>query len=416
MINPAQFFSPSLDNKFRNNDSTRIFNPGQSLPMDQAKGQFNQIASSPLPDQSRDDFARFNAILQQAYHRLANFAPAQQDAYNPVEATTDKISSDQAAGNILRFIQQRLQSDAARGADAETLLKHLAEAEAGFIQGFNEARDQIQAMGLLTDELDEEIGATYDKVSGGIEALRQSLTGEGQVINSASRLQLSSQIRESRSFSLALTTQDGDQVTIQISRNQSASLSGSFSATEQGRELSIGAALSSSSAFSLQVEGELDQDELDAINNLLENVDAIATDFYAGNLERAFEQALTLELDPEELSSLNLELSQTRTSEAIAAYQSHSNEYLPQIPPLTSLLQRVGQLFEEASLFAEPLNLLEQIGEAVTTLPGGPSDLQSQASTGQAQDTPAELASTQSVEASQRFSEQLKQLLAHFFA
>jgi hypothetical protein len=103
------------------------------------------------------------------------------------------------------------------------LLQRLEQGLQGFIEVFNEAKEQIEALGLLTPDLSAEIGDTFERVTGRIEQLRESITGGvaedepsagiGDINRSSelSRLRLDAQTAESSSFSLSLTTQDGDQ-------------------------------------------------------------------------------------------------------------------------------------------------------------------------------------------------------------
>ena len=129
--------------------------------------------------QQSDSFAIFTAVLKEAYQKIA-FSPQNPVAnestrppeiaeysladFNPV----GKISSKQAAQNILGFISGRLRSDAASGAEPEQLLNRLDEGLDGFIKGFNEAKDIIEGLGLLTPELSNEINDTFDRVTNGL--------------------------------------------------------------------------------------------------------------------------------------------------------------------------------------------------------------------------------------------------------
>lgn len=347
----------------------------------------------------RDAFEIFNAILQRGYSQIL-FNPANQglDAAQSSQAelaqyapagfqSADRISSQQASGNILNFITQRIQSDTANGASQEQLLQRLDQGLKGFIEGFNEAKDQIEALGLLTPELSDEINDTFERVTGGIEQLRENIVGDvadetdgiGDLNRSAdlSRLRLETQNSESSSFSLSLTTQDGDQVNIDISRASQSSFSGNFEDNASGSSLSISRQSSSSSSFNLSVTGELDEGELEAINSLLGDVEAIADDFYGGRLDQAFELALELDINREELSSLNLQLQKTTTSQALAAYQTAAQSSLPvdaQTPPtstspfadLNQLINILQDLSDKSGKFAVPVRLIEDLANGVS--------------------------------------------------
>ena len=349
--------------------------------------------------QQSDSFAVFAAVLKDAYQKIA-FSPqtnvsestkppevAEYDLadFNPV----GKISSKQAAQNILGFISGRLRSDAASGAEPEQLLQRLDEGLEGFIKGFNEAKDIIEGLGLLTPELSNEINDTFERVTNGIEHLRERITehaikpsnqldgiGDINQSNNVSQLELSAEHSESSSFSLSLTTQDGDQVSIEISRFNESSFSGSLARNGADNSFEIHQQQSSSSSFSLNVIGELDDDELAAIDELLKNVDAIANDFYSGRLDQAFNLASELEIDREELSSLNLQLQKTTTTQALASYQTNAQNEQPslndpehiQLNPglqLEQLLNDIQGLLTKAYEFNHPLQLVNDITSGV---------------------------------------------------
>ena len=350
--------------------------------------------------QQSDSFAIFTAVLKEAYQKIAFSpqAPVANESTRPPEiaeySLTDfnpvgKISSKQAAQNILGFISGRLRSDAASGAEPEQLLQRLDEGLDGFIKGFNEAKDIIEGLGLLTPELSSEINDTFERVTSGIEHLRERITkhansSENQLdgigdINrgdNVSKLELSAQHSESSSFSLSLTTQDGDQVSIEISRSNQSSFSSALNQGGSSSSYAISQQQSSSSSFSLNVIGELDDDELAAIDELLQNVEAIANNFYSGRLDQAFDLASELEIDRDELSSLNLQLQKTTTTQALASYQTNSQNELPssndsgqvQLNPgiqLEQLLNDIQGLLSKAHEFDHPLQLVNDLSSGV---------------------------------------------------
>lgn len=130
-------------------------------------------------------FVVFNDILQKSYQKIL-FNPEKVSA-NPTNsaATADlsvyqsveKISSQQAANTILNFIQQRVTLDKLEGADNQALLERLEQGQQGFEKGFNEAKQIIDDLGLLTPELLEEINKTYSLVTEGLIQLRADILG-----------------------------------------------------------------------------------------------------------------------------------------------------------------------------------------------------------------------------------------------
>jgi len=367
MFSPlSNLFSPSNANQFG-----PLKNAFQNHGLRPTRPFESDNANRPNIQQS-DRFELFNSVLQKAYQRLSenlqtNQTPAPAQEYN--FQTVEKISADEAAGNILAFIKQRLSADKANGATTEELNQRLDQALTGFEQGFNEAKDILQGLGVLDDKLSSEINETYQRVNQGIDELRERINRPVDETNNVSQLSFEGQVSQSRSFTLELTTQDGDTISIDIARERQVSRSFSFNQSEDGTSIQASRAFSSSSNFSLNVQGELDEDELTAINELLADIDGIAQDFYSGNLDEAFSAALDLNFDSEELSSLDLNLQQSTSVSAIAAYQSNADA--PAANPFKgvgAIFQQVNNILENAQKFADPLQLIDDISAGLNQI------------------------------------------------
>ena len=107
--------------------------------------------------------ARLEQRLEQRFEgRFAEsgraFAPGQ---FEPPTA-------EDVANRVLGFVQQRLQSEAQSGADTERLAGLLEDARAGVEQGFSEARDQIEALGLMNGRLSADIDDSFNRIQDGL--------------------------------------------------------------------------------------------------------------------------------------------------------------------------------------------------------------------------------------------------------
>ena len=78
------------------------------------------------------------------------------------------------------------------------------------------------------------------------------------------------------------------------------------------------------SSFSFSVQGELDEDELKAIGQLVTDANELAEEFFNGDVESAFNQALELGFDEQELSSFALQLTKVENTQVIKAYETVS--------------------------------------------------------------------------------------------
>jgi len=386
MLTPLAPFTSLLD---RGNSQNNIPSHAKAYGAEQPKNAHG-AGHLAIQGHQHDSFAIFNEVLQKAYQRIAFSSPNDQSdigSLNPNQSANgqssipgyeqvDKISSQQASETILGFISQKLESDKAGGASQEELLQRLDQGLKGFIKGFNEAKDIIEGMGLLTPKLAGEIGETYELVTEGVEALRDGINGVETAPNNVSQLTLGGEHSESQSFSLELTTQDGDRVSIDISRSSQSSFASSLETGIGSSSLSVSQQSNTSSSFNLNVTGDLDEGEMAAINQLLQDVDQIASEFFQGNLDEAFNQALELNIDREELSSLNLQLQKTTTTSAIAAYESTvqngldspESQAISPTTQLNNLLDNIQNILEEAKAFAEPLKLITDVADGVAAL------------------------------------------------
>jgi len=187
--------------------------------------------------------------------------------------------------------------------------------------------------------------AQQDKaVSQPLQALQKEQQVSDQNHISSSRAAMVRQAEQSYGYSqtmtLELTTQEGDKVSVDFRQlyAQYQSYKESQSAQQgpngvryfESRESMEATAFEERFAFS--VEGDLNEEELTAIFDVFEKVDVLANDFYGGNIEKAVEQAMQMEIDFGQLQSLQLNLSQTEvmSSSRQQAAQYQQNSDVPQ--------------------------------------------------------------------------------------
>ncbi len=343
-----------------------------------------------------ESFQVFERIVSVEQSR-AGFGPAASQPTLGVD--NERPTAEMASGNILSFIEQRLRSDAANGADIDALAERLAQGLEGFKQGFEQARKELDDMDMLTPELEADIQKTYDLVLAGVADMEERLPDiaagvypvgsadepESAIANDkpgvggygALDLQEAYQrydYRESNSFKLNLTTADGDSVTIKLSHRESfssESLNGNYRG--QGGHSQVSANSfehSQDSRFKLEVDGHLDDDEMAAIEDLLAQVGDLSEQFFSGDLGQAFEQAQSLGYDSSEISSFSLNLRQTSVQRMQSAYQ----ELMPSmdsVSPMAQLLEPISGFIDDLAAAKEAAQqqfsgveqLLAELGE-----------------------------------------------------
>lgn len=293
-----------------------------------------------------------------------------------------------AANNILSFIGARLKMDVAEGASQEELMSRLEAGLKGFVQGYQEAYSQLAGMGFLSADVEEAIEKTYSDVLQGIDALAEELgiatpntaeLREGQNVrreqyqepvpdqtevsalaaldaldapvvenlelkNVAQLIQAASvnySKQESRLFDFSLTTKEGDVVKIQAALASVSLLDGESVRTQHGEEHSVNKQFFAQSGFYLNVEGDLSDEELSAIDDLLSQIKTVSDTFFAGDIEQAFEYALELGYDSEQISSFSLHLQYAQTTRVEQAYSQ---------PTATEGEHAGGPMFEPISI------------------------------------------------------------------
>lgn len=294
---------------------------------------------------TRSDSANRNAT--NAQNVLANRV-AQRLGVDPATLagkTQDDYTPDKVAGRILDFVGGRIQAEAANGADPEKLQKMLDQARQGVEKGFAEAKKILQGMGVLGGKIASDIEDTFQRVQDGLARIG-STYGLGNApagdTSSVSRTAVSAStstlVARSSTFDMEVTTREGDKLKISIAQasanwsSTSASASSTRTSGNGGTSTSTSAQASASSGslqiggWSVQIEGNLNDDEKAALTDLLGQVQDISSKFYSGDLSGAFDRALALNMNGDQLASMSLNLSQTTYAQATSTYGAVSEE------------------------------------------------------------------------------------------
>lgn len=362
--------------------------------------------SSNLQDKRQTALQIVNRTLTMAYEKISSRGLAASAEYN----TFEPLTAEKVSNNILGFIERRLQLDVAEGASQEELQARLEAGLAGFKKGFAEASEKLEALSLLSPEIKADIGKTYDLVLEGIDELRskfiQSTEADAvepksnqpaDVLKTAEPKKSPTKLDvpeflpatssylgygnyeygRAREFSFELTTKEGDKVTIKATSSEGLAVEAGRSVRGNNSVSALNASYSSSQSFSLSIEGELSEDELGAINDLLGKVNDLASEFFDGDLDVAFDQAMGMGYDAEQIGSFSLNLAQAEIQQVTQAYQTfepdraednpdRSTLLADQLLPLGNFIKDLLASLDRASEFNEPKSLLSNMAEKVT--------------------------------------------------
>ena len=293
---------------------------------------------------------------------------ADTKSVQPVSTQSPEVT----ATNILRHVYQSVEGLRAEGASEERIAERLEAAREGIAKGYGEARAILEDLGRL----DESLAADIDKGEALIaEGLKQIEAGEKPDLltpkvperddapQSATPTGFTlAGTRSSQSLSLEVVTHDGDKVTVNFRQKE-----GGISLTTPGMSLTASAF---SSRFDMQIDGNLDEGELNALQTLFDDVGKLSETFYGGDLGAALEEAMQLGFDGNELASMSLELRQRSFSSVSRAY-GESGPSLPtqrlesQQNMITDYVKSYTEALDRARPLAEPKDTLQKMLEAL---------------------------------------------------
>ncbi|WP_286238302.1 DUF5610 domain-containing protein [Neptuniibacter halophilus] len=257
----------------------------------------------------------------------------------------DDYSPEKVASRIAGFVAQGLEQARSRGASDAELNRMYQDALSGVEKGFKEATEILDGLGALTPELNSTLEQTQDltfEALAGLEPANQTAPARQTSIAAAERFS------RAESFSMDVMTREGDKVSIRFSARASETASLGAYSDENGSAIAFGMERSASSNYSFSVKGDLNEEELDALTELMQDLSLIADDFYGGDIQDAFEQATELEMDKSQLMNLNVTMSQSMSYSAVAAY-----EQVQQMEqPLGNNGRHLGQLMNNFDRFA----------------------------------------------------------------
>lgn len=295
----------------------------------------NPLASL-SPSVSRSPSANAQPVVRNAADAQATLANRLAErlglAPGALAGKANDYTPEKVAGRILGFIEQRLQSEAAAGADPSKLKGLLDQARSGVEKGFAEARKILDGMGVLQGKVASDIDDTYQKIQDGFSDLDKRFnpaatpsTGSTAVAAYSERF-----AAQAETFDMEVTTRDGDRLRISIAQASANWSQSGVVASSNGNGSALVASSQSGSmqigAWQVSVEGELDEEERGALEKLFGQVQELSDKFYSGDLSGAFDRAMALDMDGEQLASMSLRLTQTSVRQATDAYSAVAEE------------------------------------------------------------------------------------------
>lgn len=236
------------------------------------------------------------------------------------EAKKDKPLFDfnEVVKNVLDFVTSSVKKAKANGADDDKLQDILNQARKGVQTGVDEAVDELKGMGVFNQELEEGIDKSKEGIFNGLDKFEQNLFNPQPASVTVSQSQY---VSLSNSADYTFTTAEGDEVSISFADAYQSQSSSRYQQTESSQAFSTQFSESRELSFSMSVNGELNEDEQQAINDLMAELQDVSKTFFSGDLDKAFEQAQELSLGNEQLVAFSMDLRQSKTVAAIKEYE-----------------------------------------------------------------------------------------------
>jgi hypothetical protein len=347
---------------------------------------------------------------------------------------------EEIAKNVLNFVGGAIKNAQNKGADEDQLNNLFEQASSGVLKGIKLA--ELDLAGFLNEEVTNGINQSKSLIEDGIAKLKrdifnpQALNLEKPATSTVNSTSISYEKQESGE--LSIRTRDGDTVNItfedleqfEFSQRQvqqlaqQTELDNKAVVTEpvnvpidvnnaavaraqtappadvdvDDSEVRINEAdkaqpstdsiqqntiFYKESTFSFTVKGELDEDELKAIGQLVADANELAEEFFNGDIETAFNQALELGFDEQELSSFAIQLTKVENTAVIKAYETVSrfdgdnveSDPAKAVKPVADYLDKLLNVLDGSRLRLEDSKsydniinkLINKLGEDVAT-------------------------------------------------
>jgi hypothetical protein len=304
------------------------------------------------------------------------------------EGTKEKQQSlfdfEEVAKNVLHFVGGAIKHAKAKGMDDSALIGMFEQARSGVLKGIDMAKKDLG--GMMNEEISAGITRSKELIDDGIKKLEDQLFGrteENKLSENQAIISESVSYAKQDSGDIQITTKDGDEVRISFESRQQfqlnrelivgiaqpvdpitsekddvganisddkESVESDSPATENAEPQNTvvnnsvepqpavaGDAPTSKlvleqsyshfekAGLSFSLKGELDDGELAAISDLVSNANELADEFFNGDVESAFQQALNLGFDEKELTGFALQLSRNEQVQVIQTYESVSH-------------------------------------------------------------------------------------------
>ncbi|NVZ09154.1 DUF5610 domain-containing protein [Allochromatium humboldtianum] len=323
----------------------------------------------------REPAGALSSLQEKALGAIAREIPG-MDVSGLKKLDPNEYTPEKVADRITSFVAMGLENARARGKSEEEIQALYESAVKGAEQGFKEAKDILSNLKVLEGNVAEQVDATEKLTFEGLAKLSptqpKTETEATQAPSTTSGVAVAERYQQAEDFSLKLKTRDGDEVEISFSRNFEAQGRFGFSQDGEGNSAAVlDVSQSEKTGYGFSVKGDLSEDELKAIQTLVQDVGKLAKDFFGGDVQKAFEQAPDVRFDSSQLASMNLTMSRSESYSAARVYEG--TQRLEQPESVQNAGRRLGHMMRELrDSFERPeLGFLSQPDRAASDIMRG---------------------------------------------
>ncbi|SEP78314.1 hypothetical protein SAMN05421693_1062 [Ectothiorhodospira magna] len=264
-----------------------------------------------------DNTRALSSLQQRVLEALAKHTPG-LDVAGFKQLKAEDYTPEKVADRITQFVEMGLANARARGASEAQLQSMHNSAIKGAERGFREARDILEGLNLLNGHIAEQVDETERLTFKGLAALAPN--GQGQ-LSSMSHLSVMQRYSRAESLEMTLTTREGDKVTIQFQSATDIQARGGMHSDGNQSMQWLDVSRAEQSGYRFSVQGNLNAQELEAIENLVRDVSNLANEFFNGDVQKAFDMIPDLRFDSSQLASMDLRMTRVEQYSAAARYQ-----------------------------------------------------------------------------------------------
>ncbi|WP_028484477.1 DUF5610 domain-containing protein [Thioalkalivibrio sp. ALE17] len=309
-----------------------------------------------------------NALQNQILQNLARAIPGESlGSLKRLDASD--FTPEKVADRIATFVEMGLANARARGASGAELEALREQATQGVEQGFREAREILSGLNLLEGRIAEDVDETERLTFAALEDLR--LPPAERSLAGTTALSMSERFSRAESLELNITTQSGAEVQIRFQSVQDARLQTQVQVQDGAADSWLDVSRYAASGYQFSVQGDLDPDELRAVEELVRDIGSLADEFFHGDVQRAFEMLPDLRFDTDRLQSMELNMTRTETYRMTQAYEQTQQLDAPEHSRAAQRLEQLVEALQER--FSQPAlqfldNPVDTGGQILNTL------------------------------------------------